>query len=73
MYSSWNENWWGTGKQYLEKPWLCATLSTTNSIPSDGGSNMGSRNGKSDTNDLSYGMAYVVITTLFRVLRLRKF
>jgi hypothetical protein len=52
----WNEDWQGKPK-YSEKTCTSATLSTTNPIWPDLGSNPGRRGGKPATNRLSYGAA----------------
>jgi hypothetical protein len=57
LWSSWwNEDWQGIPK-YSEKTYPSATLSTTNPIWPDLGSNPGRRGGKPATNRLSYGTA----------------
>jgi hypothetical protein len=57
MWSSrWNENWQGKPK-YSEKTCPSVTLSTTNPILPDLGSNTGRRGGKPATNRLSCGAA----------------
>jgi hypothetical protein len=56
--SWWNEDWQGKPK-YSEKTCPSATLSTTNPTWIDLGSNPGRRCGKSATNRLSYGTAYI--------------
>jgi hypothetical protein len=57
MWSSrWNENWQGKPK-YSKKTFPSATLSTTNPIWPDLGSNPGRYGGKPATNRLNYGTA----------------
>jgi hypothetical protein len=57
--SLWNENWQGKPK-YLEKACPSTTFSTTNHTWTALSSNQGRRGGKSVTNRLSYGAAWVV-------------
>jgi hypothetical protein len=59
--SRWNENWLGKPK-YSEKTCPSATLSATNPIWPDLGSNPGRRGGKPAANRLSYGTALRVHT-----------
>jgi hypothetical protein len=55
--AQWNENWQGKPK-FSEKTCPSATLSATNPIWPDLGSNLGRRGGKPATNRLSYGTAH---------------
>jgi hypothetical protein len=59
----WNENWQGKPK-YSEKTCASATLSTTNPIWPDLGSNPGRRVKKPATNRLSYGTANKNVSTV---------
>jgi hypothetical protein len=56
----WNKDWQGKPK-YSEKTCPSATLSATNPIWPDPGSNPGRRGGKSATNRLRYGAACVYL------------
>jgi hypothetical protein len=52
--------WWQGKPKYSEKTFASATLSTTNPTWPETGANPGRRGGKSATNRLSYGAAYLL-------------